>query len=55
MTTKRGSSEHAGLGLYRIYNLVHRALEGEANLQGDSGFYLSLTVKAPLQPIQHSA
>lgn len=55
VTTKRGSSEHAGLGLYRIYNLVHRALEGEANLQGDSGFYLSLTVKAPLQPIQHSA
>lgn len=43
VTTKRGSSEHAGLGLYRIYNLVHRVLAGEVEVNSDRGFHLRIT------------
>lgn len=55
VTTKRGSSDHAGLGLYRIYNLVHRVLEGDVVLHEGSGFHLSLTFKAPVQQLKASA
>jgi len=47
ITTKRSSSEHAGLGLYRIYNLVQRVLKGEVTLEQDKGFHLVLEFSAP--------
>ncbi|MFY0639921.1 MAG: PAS domain S-box protein [Bermanella sp.] len=42
VTTKRGSSDHAGLGLYRIFNLVHRVFEGEVVVKSGPGFHLTL-------------
>ncbi|NVK39246.1 MAG: PAS domain S-box protein [Gammaproteobacteria bacterium] len=46
VTTKRGSSDHAGLGLYRIYNIVHRVLEGEVEVTSERGFQLRITFAA---------
>ena len=42
VTTKRGSSDHAGLGLYRIFNLVHRVFDGEVGVKNGPGFHLIL-------------
>lgn len=42
VTTKRGSNDHAGLGLYRIYNLVTRVLNGEVSLHDTQGFHLTI-------------
>ena len=45
VTTKRGSSDHAGLGLYRIFNLVHRVFDGEVSVKNGPGFHLTLIFK----------
>ena len=42
VTTKRGSSDHAGLGLYRVFNLVHRVFDGEVCVKNGPGFHLTL-------------
>ena len=45
-TTKRSNQKNAGLGLYRIYNLVTQVLKGEVNIQSDVGFKLIIQFKA---------
>lgn len=47
VTTKRGSSDHAGLGLYRIFNLVHRVFDAEVSIKSVQGFHLSIVFAAP--------
>jgi len=46
VTTKRGSSDHAGLGMYRIYNLIHRVFDGDIKLLEAPGFHLVINFKA---------
>ncbi|GAA6135421.1 hypothetical protein NBRC116188_22110 [Oceaniserpentilla sp. 4NH20-0058] len=46
VTTKRSSIDHAGLGLYRIYNLVQRVLKAEVELIQGDGFHLAITFQA---------
>ena len=43
-TSNRGSSMNAGLGMYRVYNLVQEALKGELDLLDDTGFALRITI-----------
>lgn len=55
VTTKRSSNDHAGLGLYRVYNLVHRVFDGDISLQESQGFHLRIIFKAPSTVLQRSA
>lgn len=55
VTTKRSSVEHAGLGLYRIYNLVHRALKGDVSVSKGEGFHLAITFDARQLEIKQTA
>ena len=43
VTTRRGSIENAGLGMYRIYNLVKQVLKGDIQLLDESGFAIKIT------------
>lgn len=42
VTTRRGSIENAGLGLYRVYNLVKQVLKGDIELLDEPGFALQI-------------
>jgi len=42
VTSSRGHANHAGLGLYRIYNLVTQVLKGNIGLLNESGFALRI-------------
>ena len=42
VTSNRGSANHSGLGLYRIYNLVTQVLKGDIQLLDDSGFAIRI-------------
>lgn len=46
VTTKRSSIDHAGLGLYRIYNLVQRVFKGEVSIIKGDGFHLAISFEA---------
>jgi PAS domain S-box-containing protein len=54
VTTKRGSSDHAGLGLYRIFNLVHRVFDGDVNVTPGKGFHLSIRFKADAEALEQT-
>ena len=43
-TSNRGSSRNSGLGMYRIYNLVHEALKGELEILDWNGFALRIKI-----------
>ncbi len=45
VTTRRGSSENAGLGLYRVYNIVRQVLKAEVEVMEGAGFNLRITFK----------
>ena len=45
VTTKRGSSDNAGLGMYRVYNIVHQVLKGEVKVDSAAGFKLLIKFK----------
>lgn len=45
VTTKRGSSENAGLGLYRVYNVVTQVLMGSIELVEGNGFQCKIIFK----------
>lgn len=42
VTSNRGSANHSGLGLYRIYNLVTQVLKGDIQLLDDPGFAIRI-------------
>lgn len=42
VTTRRGSSNNAGLGLYRVYNLVVQVLKGKIQITDEDGFSLRI-------------
>jgi len=42
VTTKRGAERHAGLGLYRVYNVVTQVLHGKVDILKRDGFYLRI-------------
>ena len=43
-TSNRGSSRNSGLGMYRVYNLVHEALKGELEILDWNGFALRIKI-----------
>lgn len=45
VTTKRGNRENAGLGLYRVYNVVTQVLKGKIELVKGEGFQCKITFK----------
>lgn len=45
-TTRRTSGKNAGLGLYRVYNLVSQVLKGDVNLEEEAGFKLVIEFNA---------
>lgn len=45
VTTKRGSADHAGLGMYRIYNVVKQVLKGGVKILPSDGFKLLIEFK----------
>lgn len=46
VTTKRGNSENAGLGLYRVYNVITQVLNGHIELVEGTGFQCKIIFKA---------
>jgi len=42
VTSDRGNDDHAGLGLYRIHNMVTQALKGQVELLDEPGFGLRI-------------
>ena len=44
-TSNRGNSSNSGLGMYRVYNLVHEALKGELEILNAEGFALKIKIK----------
>ncbi len=42
VTTRRGNQDNAGLGLYRVYNLVAQVLNGRVKLLDEAGFVLQI-------------
>ena len=45
VTSNRGNTEHSGLGLYRIYNLVTQVLKGRLQLLDEPGFAITIEFK----------
>jgi signal transduction histidine kinase len=45
VTSNRGNTEHSGLGLYRIYNLVTQVLKGRLQLLDEPGFGITIEFK----------
>jgi len=45
-TTRRSHEKHAGLGMYRVYNLVTQVLKAEIEVESHSGFALQIEFKA---------
>ena len=42
VTTRRGNEENAGLGMYRIYNLVRQVLKGDVKVLAGEGFKIQI-------------
>ncbi len=42
VTTRRGNEENAGLGMYRIYNLVRQVLKGDIKVLAGEGFKIKI-------------
>ena len=38
VTSKRGNAENAGLGMYRVYNIVNQVLKGDIKIEKAKGF-----------------
>jgi PAS domain S-box-containing protein len=45
VTSRRGSQENAGLGMYRVYNIVHQVLKGQVNVEAGQGFKMVIEFK----------
>ncbi len=47
VTSMRGSDENAGLGMYRIYNVVHQVLKGKIKVLDGPGFKIQIRFHLP--------
>lgn len=45
VTSKRGNADNAGLGMYRVYNLVSQVLKGKINIEESNGFKVVIRFK----------
>jgi PAS domain S-box-containing protein len=45
VTSKRGSLENAGLGMYRVYNIVNQVLKGQVHVEPGKGFKIVIEFK----------
>lgn len=45
VTSKRGSANNSGLGMYRVYNIVSQVLKGEVKAENDGGFKATIKFK----------
>jgi PAS domain S-box-containing protein len=45
VTSKRGNLENAGLGMYRVYNIVNQVLKGQVHVEPGKGFKIVIEFK----------